>query len=211
MADIENISLFIGLSWILIITPGPDLIFVLSQGISTGKKGGLISAVGVGLGVFMHTVLATLGIAMVLKASAFVFTVIKMIGAVYLIYLGIKTLLNKDNINVKGGNQISKEKIFVQGFISSTFNPKIAIFFMAFLPQFIRANGEHVSEVPFFVLGVIFTLFSMIFLMVLGYSSGTVAHYLNEKNSISKWTKKISGIVMVLLGIRLMFINQKMI
>ena len=209
MADIQNLLLFIGLSWILVITPGPDLIYVLTKGISTGKKAGLISAIGVTLGIFVHTIFAALGLSVILKTSALAFMIVKIIGAGYLIYLGIKTLVSKDKLNLIKEKQISTRKIFIQGLLSNTLNPKVALFFMAFLPQFIKTNGTEISPIPFLILGTIFALFTMIFLATLGYFSGAVGHYLKTKDSISKWIKNISGSVMILLGIKLAFINQK--
>jgi threonine/homoserine/homoserine lactone efflux protein len=209
MADIQNLFIFIGLSWVLIITPGPDLIYVLTRGISIGKKAGLISAVGVTLGIFVHTIFAALGLSVILKTSALAFTIVKIVGAAYLIYIGVKMLINKSELNLENDNQISTRKVFMQGLLSNTLNPKVALFFMAFLPQFIKTNGTEISPIPFLILGTIFALCTLIFLSILGYFSGAVGHYLKTKDTISKWIKNVSGSVMVLLGIRLAFINQK--
>ncbi|QGY46857.1 LysE family translocator [Maribellus comscasis] len=209
MADIQNLLLFIGLSWILIVTPGPDLIYVLTKGISTGKKAGLISAFGVTLGIFVHTILAALGLSVILRTSALAFMIVKVVGAGYLIYLGIRTLINKDELILNKEKQTSTRKIFTQGLLSNTLNPKVALFFMAFLPQFIKTDGTEISPVPFLVLGSVFALFTMIFLTTLGYFSGAVGHYLKTKESVSKWIKNVSGSILVLLGIRLAFMHQK--
>lgn len=209
MEEIQNILLFIGLSWVLVITPGPDTIYVLTQGISAGKKMGLISALGVTLGIFVHTILAALGLSVILKTSAIAFIIVKIVGAAYLIYLGIKTLISKDELKITKEKKTSSRKIFTQGLISNTLNPKVALFFMAFLPQFIRTNGTEVSPIPFLILGTIFALFVLIFLGMVGYFSGAVGQYLKTKSSISKWIKNICGSIMVLLGISLAFMNQK--
>lgn len=210
MADIQNLLLFIGLSWVLIITPGPDLIYVLTKGISIGKKAGLISATGVTLGIFVHTIFAALGLSVILKTSALAFMIVKLIGAGYLIYLGIKTLVSKEKLNLRNNEQQTpNRKIFTQGLLSNTLNPKVALFFMAFLPQFIKTNGTEITPIPFLILGTLFALFTWIFLAILGYFSGAVGHYIKTKDSVSKWIKNLSGSVMILLGIRLAFINQK--
>nr|WP_319272659.1 LysE family translocator [uncultured Draconibacterium sp.] len=210
MADIQNLLLFIGLSWVLIITPGPDLIDVLTKGISIGKKAGLISATGVTLGIFVHTIFAALGLSVILKTSALAFMIVKLIGAGYLIYLGIKTLVSKEKLNLRNNEQQTpNRKIFTQGLLSNTLNPKVALFFMAFLPQFIKTNGTEITPIPFLILGTLFALFTWIFLAILGYFSGAVGHYIKTKDSVSKWIKNLSGSVMILLGIRLAFINQK--
>jgi threonine/homoserine/homoserine lactone efflux protein len=152
---------------------------------------------------------AALGLSVILKTSALAFMIVKIIGAGYLVYLGIKTLINKNELKMTDEKKISTRKIFTQGLISNTLNPKVAIFFMAFLPQFIKTNGTDVSPIPFLILGTIFALFTMIFLTALGYFSGAVGHYLKTKKTISKWIKSVSGSVMIVLGIRLAFINQK--
>lgn len=210
MEEIQNILLFMGLSWVLVITPGPDLMYVLTQGISGGKKAGLVSAVGVTLGIFVHTAFAALGLSVILKTSATAFTIVKIIGASYLIYLGVKMLLSKHSkLKIIEEKQISLKKIFRQGVVSNTLNPKVALFFMAFLPQFIKTNGTEISPIPFLILGTIFAFFVLIFLGVLGYFSGIVGQYLKTKTALYKWIHNLSGSIMILLGIRLAFTNQK--
>ncbi|MDW3194660.1 MAG: LysE family translocator [Cytophagales bacterium] len=209
MAEIQDFMLFLGLSWILIVTPGPDLIYVLTKGIASGRKAGLISAFGVTLGILVHTLFAALGLSLILQTSALAFTLVKMLGAGYLIYLGVKMLRSKNqSFELEGGSDVSTKKIFLQGLISNTLNPKVALFFMAFLPQFIRTQEAAVSPLPFVMLGCIFAGFTFLFLATLGYFSGAVGHYLKTRASIAKWINHISGLVMVLLGIRLAFTRK---
>lgn len=209
MEEIQNILLFIGLSWVLVITPGPDTIYVLTQGISGGKKAGVISAIGVTLGIFVHTAFAALGLSVILKTSAIAFLIVKIVGALYLIYLGIKILISKEELKLTKEKRVSLKNIFTQGLISNILNPKVALFFMAFLPQFIKTDNTEISIIPFLILGTIFALFVMFFLGLVGYFSGLVGSYLKAKTSIYKWIKNISGSIMILLGIRLAFMNQK--
>jgi threonine/homoserine/homoserine lactone efflux protein len=210
MTDIHSLALFFGLSWLLIITPGPDLIYVLTRGISNGRKAGLISAVGVTLGILVHTIFAALGLSLILKTSAFAFFIVKVIGAGYLIYIGFKSLLNKSNFTVDKCNNLSSRKIFTQGLISNTLNPKVALFFIAFLPQFISVSGQNNSTViPFVILGLIFAFCTLIFLGTLGYFAGAIGQHIAKRDSIARWIKNISGSILIILGIRLAFINQK--
>lgn len=209
MEEIQNIVLFMGLSWVLVITPGPDLMYVLTQGVSGGKKAGFVSAIGVTLGIFVHTAFAALGLSIILKTSALAFVIVKIVGAAYLIYLGVKMLMSNSKVEIIEEKQMSLRKVFTQGIISNTLNPKVALFFMAFLPQFIKTNGTEISPIPFLILGTIFAFFVFIFLGVLGYFSGIVGDYLKAKTAIYKWINKISGSIMILLGIRLAFTNQK--
>ena len=119
-------------------------------------------------------------------------------------------MIRKNEFEMVKEKSISTKKIFTHGLISNTLNPKVALFFMAFLPQFIRNNGdESISPIPFIILGLTFAACTLIFLAALGYFSGAVGQYLMRRKSISKWIKNISGSIMILLGIRLAFMNQK--
>lgn len=208
MTDIQNFGLFLTLSWVLIITPGPDSIYVMTQGISTGKRAAYISATGVTLGILVHTLFAALGLSMILKTSAVAFSAVKLIGAGYLIYLGVKSILDKSELKLGKARETSGRKLFTRGLITNTLNPKVALFFMAFLPQFIRSESV-ASPMPFVTLGFVFALSTLIFLFVLSYFSGVAGNYLMTKRSTSKWINKIAGSIMILLGIRLAFMNQK--
>ncbi len=211
MGEIHNLLAFIGLSWLLIVTPGPDLIFVMTRGISTGKRAGLISAVGVTLGIFVHTIFAALGLSIILKTSATAFLIVKSIGAAYLIYIGVRGLFSKSELTLDREEQkFSPRKIFTQGLISNVLNPKVALFFMAFLPQFVRTEAAtSVTPIPFIILGSIFAGCTMLFLATLGYWSGRLGQVLLSKSGVSKWIKNISGSIMILLGIRLALMQHK--
>ncbi|MBO6525111.1 MAG: LysE family translocator [Balneolaceae bacterium] len=209
MTEIHSFLLFLGLSWVLIITPGPDLIYVLTQGVSSGRKAGLISAIGVTLGIFVHTLFAALGLSIILKTSAIAFSVVKIGGALYLIYLGLKTIFSDTGFEISKSDSTSSRKIFLQGLISNTLNPKVALFFMAFLPQFIHIGAaEQTSSIPFILLGTIFAICSLFFLSALGYFSGALGQYLSTRESVAKWIQNVSGSIMILMGIKLAFARQ---
>jgi threonine/homoserine/homoserine lactone efflux protein len=209
MIGIKDFGLFIALSWILIITPGPDVLYVLTRGISNGKKAGLISAAGVTLGIFVHTIFAALGLSIILKTSAIAFMIVQYIGAGYLIYLGIKTILGKKEFNIKRSREIKNNKIFTQGLISNVFNPKVALFFMAFLPQFVSVKGQESAAMQFVFLGLVFAFFGFVFLSILGYFSGWIGQYVKGKNNmIAKRLQSISGFILIVLGIRLALIKH---
>lgn len=207
---IQNFALFLTLSWILIITPGPDILYVLTRGISQGKKAALVSALGITLGIMVHTLFAALGLSVILKTSAVAFSIVKLAGAAYLVYLGIKSFTTKSNIKLTQRPPAEMKKIFMQGFITNTLNPKVAIFFMAFLPQFIVATGtDAINPLPFVILGVTFALNGLIFLLALGYFSGLAGTILSKNNSVTTWTERISGSILILLGVRLAFLRQQ--
>lgn len=209
MIGIIDFGLFVTLSWVLIITPGPDLLYVLTRGISIGRKAGLISAVGVTLGILVHTTFAALGLSIILKTSALAFMIVKSIGAGYLIYIGIKTILEKKKFDLKKAKEIKNNKIFIQGLVSNILNPKVALFFMAFLPQFVNVKGQESVAIQFVVLGLVFAFFTLIFLTILGYFSGMIGQYLMKNSAIAKRLQSISGFILILLGIRIAFMKQK--
>lgn len=138
-----GICVFIVACLTLSIVPGPDMVFLLGVSISKGSKAGLLATVGINAGAYVHLIAALLGISAVLAASAWAFTLIKWVGAAYLVYLGIKTLLSKSSSITLSHSKTSKSKsnIFWQGFLSDVLNPKVAIFYLAFLPQFVDSNN----------------------------------------------------------------------
>ncbi|XOV92983.1 MAG: LysE family translocator [Bacteroidota bacterium] len=206
--EFQNIELFITLSWVLILTPGPDQLYVLTRGISGGKKAGLISALGINAGILVHTLFAALGLSVILQTSATAFLIIKGIGAVYLIYLGIKTWLNKEEIKPDTNSKFTKSQLFIQGILSNVLNPKVALFFIAFLPQFVSANSTSSAASQMIILGLLFTLFGLIFLVSLGLSAGSVQKILFRNPKTGTLIHKISGLIMVLLGVRLAFTRK---
>ncbi len=209
MIDFSDFLLFLGLSWVLIITPGPDLLYVLTRGISNGRKAGFISAAGVTLGIFVHTIFAALGLSIILQTSALAFSIVKLVGAGYLIYLGIKSFTGTSDMKVEKEQRTSNRKLFMQGLISNTLNPKVALFFMAFLPQFIDTSAGGNMTFQFLLLGSVFAFCGLLFLCALGYFSGSIGQYINRNPAMARWVNRISGTILLLLGVRLAFLRQK--
>ena len=208
MFELESILLFLGLSWVLIVTPGPDLIYVLTKGVANGKKAGIISAAGVVLGILVHTVFAAIGLSAILQTSATAFMVVKLVGATYLVYLGVKSLLSSGDFNIKVGEKSSYRKLFSQGLLSNTLNPKVALFFIAFLPQFVNPDSTASVAAQLIVLGMLFATCTLIFLSILGYFSGSIGIYLNKRKKLANIIQYLSGAVLVLLGVRLAFAKK---
>jgi threonine/homoserine/homoserine lactone efflux protein len=203
MLDLNNFLLFLGLSWILIITPGPDLVYVLTRGISGGKKAGVISGAGVTLGILIHTVFAALGLSVILETSALAFTIVKFAGAGYLIYLGIRSFMRSEELNIQKEKQMNTRQIFIQGLLSNTLNPKVALFFVAFLPQFVNPASSTSITVQLVVLGVIFAICTLLFVSVFGYFSGSIGSYLVKRKNLTKWINYLCGTILIFLGLRL--------
>lgn len=207
--DWSNLVLFFAASWILIITPGPDMIYVITRGISQGKKAGVISAVGVTLGILVHTVFAAFGLAIILRTSALAFLAVKFAGAVYLIYLGVRAIKNKSHLKfINGKSKAGIRTIFIQGILSNVLNPKIALFFLAFLPQFVNPeNGS--ASMQMALLGLTFALFGIVFLVLLGYFSGRIGSWLSNNQKCTQKIRWFTGSILIALGLRLAFMQRR--
>ncbi len=209
MIGIKDFGLFFTLSWVLIVSPGPDIIYVVTRSISLGKKAGILSSLGVTLGILIYALFASFGLSMVLKTSGMVFLGIKYTGAAYLIYLGIKTIIEGKKFEFEKERNINNNRIFIQGFLSNVFNPKVALFFMAFLPQFVNIkNANTNSMLTLMVLGLILAFCGLTFLLIIGYFSGYFSKYLLRNSKISQRLQYLSGLILIDLGIRLSFLKR---
>ncbi|MEO7841903.1 MAG: LysE family translocator, partial [Anaerolineales bacterium] len=138
MIEPTKFILFVGVSWALIIAPGPDMLYVITRGVTQGRTAGMLSALGVICGILVHTLAAALGLSLIIQTSAFAFLLVKYLGAIYLITLGVKAWRDKSTFSLQTpASRVSFHRVFWQGVLSSVLNPKIAIFFLAFLPQFV--------------------------------------------------------------------------
>ena len=200
--------IFLLTSTIIILTPGQDMILVMSRSISQGKKAGIITALGVSVGLLGHTLLATLGLGAVLMASESLFNIIKFIGAGYLMYIGYQLFSNKNNnINVNDLANISYKKMFLQGALSNVMNPKVAIFYFSYLPQFVIENNINES-LQLFILGITFAILTFIIKAQIGFISGLLSFWIKTKPIILNYIYKISGIILIILGLKLALENR---
>ncbi len=203
LLDTNNIALFVAASLVLIATPGPDLIYVLTRGIGQGRKTALVSACGVSLGVVVHTTFATLGLSALLAQSAFAFSVVKYTGGAYLIYLGVRTLLSSESFTTWGeARPVGLGAVFRQGVLSNVLNPKVALTFLAFLPQFVSPNAGSAS-IQMLILGLIFMALTLIFLCALAFFSGTLGDRLTSRPGLTVALRRLTGCIFVGLGLRL--------
>jgi threonine/homoserine/homoserine lactone efflux protein len=200
-----EIVLFVATSLLLIITPGQDMILVMSRSISQGSKAGIATAAGVCIGLLGHTILAALGLGAVLRASEILFTIVKLTGAAYLIYLGIGLLQTRHGeIEIRGMADASLSSLFLQGAVSNLSNPKVAIFYLAYLPQFIPAETAHPTPM-LLALGAVFAALTFLVKAPIGYEAGALSSWLRSRPSVQAWVNRISGGVLVALGLRLAF------
>ena len=203
MIEPTKFLLFIGVSWALILAPGPDMLYVITRGIAHGRRAGILSAIGVVCGILVHTTAAALGLTLILQTSALAFLLVKYVGAAYLIYLGIKSWRDTGALSLQTPlPAVRSSAVFWQGVLSNVFNPKIAIFFLAFLPQFVEKGSSNVTWQMIF-LGVTFACFGLCFLLVVGYSSGTIGRWLTHRPRYTQFLQRLAGGILIGLGIRL--------
>lgn len=205
MYGIMNFEVFLITAIMLNLTPGTDTMYIVSRSISQGRTAGIYSALGISAGVVVHTLLAAFGLSVILMQSAFLFNVIKIIGAIYLAYLGIKMLLAKKTAKEqKSLPKQDNKKIFVQGMITNVTNPKVALFFLAFLPQFIHTNAGVISPIPFIILGLTFTLTGGIWCLITAYFSSMATNKLRGNSKFETVLNKLTGIIFIAIGIKLL-------
>lgn len=206
MYGIENYLGFIIAGIVLNLTPGVDTMYILTRSITQGRRAGIYSVLGISSGGLIHTILAAFGLSIILAESAFVFSIIKYIGVAYLFYLGIKMLIGKNSLldnKIKNIETIDLFKIYRQGLLTNVLNPKVALFFLSLLPQFI--NPTYVNgAIPFLILGVTFIATGTIWCLILVYSASFITKTLRDNNKIGKIMQKISGVIFIGLGIKLL-------
>jgi threonine/homoserine/homoserine lactone efflux protein len=195
--------LFVVASLALIATPGQDMILVMSRSIAQGAAAGVVTAAGVAVGLLGHTVLATLGLGAILRTSEWLFAALKFAGAAYLLYLGIG-LLRTSHGSLAIGKQAARPlgKLFLDGAFSNLSNPKVAIFYFAFLPQFVSPSARH-PTLSVFVLGVVFAVLTFVAKAPVGIFSGALSAWFRSRPSVLTWIYRSSGAILVGLGIRL--------
>jgi threonine/homoserine/homoserine lactone efflux protein len=200
-----DILLFIATSLVIIMTPGQDLVLVLSRGVSQGSKAGIVTAAGVSTGLFGHTILTTVGIGALLMASDLIFSIVKYCGAAYLIYLGVKLLsTNGLPLDVQKSGSASLKRYFVSGALSNVSNPKITIFYFAYLPQFISTEVNE-PAMQLFLLGITFALLTFLVKALIGFLAGKFSVWLKTRPNMLKWLDRTSGSILICLGLKLAF------
>jgi threonine/homoserine/homoserine lactone efflux protein len=201
--DTTQIAYFLGASMLLTIAPGPDNIFVVTQGITRGKKAAVITAAGMCSGISVHTAGAAFGISAIFYSSALAFSLVKFAGAAYLLFLAWKTVRERWDIALTGNaGQLSGAALFQRGFIMNVLNPKVALFFLAFLPQFVSPQSASVAR-EMIVLGLIFMIQGIIIFTAIGLLSGVIGGYILKKPGLSAIFSWLTAGVFAALGIRL--------
>lgn len=204
MLQAHEFWLFFSASFLLWITPGPDTVYILARTISQGRFAGLLSVFGISTGILAHTLFAAIGLSALLATSALAFTAVKFIGAAYLIYLGIQALRSHRKLAVPGEASIQRSsQLFYQGFLTNLLNPKIAIFFLAFLPQFVAPGAENSSTV-FLFLGGVFVLGGTVWCLLLVAFAASFSGAARSNSRLAGAVGKITGLVYIGLGLNLL-------
>jgi threonine/homoserine/homoserine lactone efflux protein len=196
---------FIAASLLLIATPGQDMVLVMSRSIAQGSAAGVVTAAGVSVGLVGHTILTTLGLGAVLRTSEWMFLVLKLIGAAYLVYIGVQLLRTRHSeLAIANGPPKSLLRLFIDGALSNISNPKIAVFYFAFLPQFVLPESTH-PTLSVFVLGLVFAGLTFLVKGPVGLAAGVLSLWLRTHPTFLVWVFRTSGATLVGLGLKLAF------
>lgn len=193
---------FLAASMGLTIAPGPDNLFVLSQGIARGRRPAIITALGMCSGVSVHTTAAAFGISAVFYSSAVAFTVVKYAGAAYLLYLAVKTLTERSGVVLAAADGRSSAALFRRGFLMNVLNPKVAMFFLAFLPQFVTPNTPYMP-LHMLGLGAVFMVQSVVIFCLIGYCSGSIGNLIAARPRIAQCLNWLTAGIFTSLAVRL--------
>ncbi len=200
MPDAATFGLFLAAAVMLAITPGPGIFYVLARSIKGGRREGYASAAGTAVGGLFHVVAAALGVSALLAASATAFAVVKYAGAAYLVYLGIRALLSREQpLALDGAARRESRRAFYQGVTTEVLNPKTALFFLAFIPQFVNPKGAVVLE--FVLLGGISVLLNSSVDLVVATLAGPIGAQLKRRATLRRAQRLFSGVSLIALGV----------
>jgi threonine/homoserine/homoserine lactone efflux protein len=197
-----DIALFLVASALLTIAPGPDIIYVLTRAITQGTRAGIAAALGFASGCIFHTVLAAVGIAALIRSSPLAFDLVRYAGAAYLVYIGVQALRHRSSFSIEAArDERTLATIYRQSVIGNVLNPKVTLFFLAFLPQFVDASAGHVGW-QMALLGVIFMLQTIVIFGAVAVFSGWIGDWVRRKPAIGERLNVFAGITFIALGIR---------
>jgi threonine/homoserine/homoserine lactone efflux protein len=197
-----NLLLFLAASIAITVAPGPDNLQVLARGISQGRAAGLVAALGFAAGISFHTTLAALGVAALLKSSPMAFEAVKLAGAAYLVWIGIKAIRSKGLSSAHERPSQPLAVVFRQSVIGNLLNPKVTLFFIVFLPQFVNPHGGQSVMLQMFELGGVFMLQTVVVFSAFGVAAGMIGAYLKRRPRVGVWLDRLAGATFIGLGIR---------
>jgi threonine/homoserine/homoserine lactone efflux protein len=213
MFGTQDLALFVISGLLLNLAPGPDSLLIMTRSASQGWRAGSAAALGIGSGTFVHIFAAALGLSAVLATSATAFMLVKLAGAAYLLYVGLSLIWRKNTSDTDAAGAmlalpaLSYRKIFFQGFLTNILNPKVAVFFLAFVPQFISASAPN-KAIAFLFLGCIFNFNGMLWCHFLALSSAFASQRLRVNRRLTAGLNRLIGMVFVSFGIKLAFADR---
>jgi threonine/homoserine/homoserine lactone efflux protein len=211
MFGIHDLALFVVSGLLLNIMPGPDSLLIMTRSATQGWRAGSAAALGIGTGTFVHIVAAALGLSAILATSAAAFTVVKLLGAAYILYLAVGMLLSKrrdsDVTTLPALAPLPLRRIYAQGILTNVLNPKVALFFLAFVPQFIDANAPH-KAIAFLILGAVFNINGMLWCHALALFTAQARARLKPNPAVTQWLNRATGGLFVWLGVKLALAKQ---
>lgn len=208
MPEINNLILFVLAGLTLNITPGPDMMFIITRSVSEGTRSGVISSLGIAAGSLIHTMAVAFGLSALLIAVPAAYEIIKYAGAAYLVYLGIRMFFSKQNITLNDKTKpVKMHSVFLQAMLTNIFNPKVALFFLAFLPQFVNPEGNVTLQL--ILLGLLFNFNGTIVNILVALSAGRLGKFIKLRLNNSSVFKWITSSVFIGLGIRLALLERK--
>jgi threonine/homoserine/homoserine lactone efflux protein len=211
MLGIHDLGLFVAAGLLLNITPGPDNAYITGRSLQLGWRGGAAAAIGVGCGCLVHVFATAVGLSALLAASSVAFNAIKLIGGAYLCYMGVRMLLSRGETETAGQGSaptVTLRQVFWQGALTNVLNPKIALFFLAFLPQFVDADAPH-KPFAFLLLGVIFVLNGTVWCLGVAAFAAKAAARMRRSGGLMRWLNRGIGALFVYLGIRVALMDAR--
>ena len=210
MTGIIHFETFLLTGILLNLTPGNDTIYILTKSIGQGKNAGIVSALGIGTGCLVHTILAAFGLSLIIAQSVLLFNIIKYAGAAYLLYMGYKMLVDSSKLTMNQAimsETIDYWRIYRDGIVTNVLNPKVALFFIAFLPQFIDPNLKN-TTIPFLALGTTFVTTGTIWCLILAFFASAFFAKLKNNPKIANYINRICGFALIGLGIKVALTDQ---
>ena len=209
MFESSQLYLFLIASLALLLTPGPAVLYIVARSINQGRMAGIVSVLGVETANFFHASAAALGLSAILLSSALAFNVIKYLGAAYLIYLGMRKIMaREDEAKAELSRQESLPRIYTQGFVVNLFNPKTALFFFAFLPQFVNTSNANVT-LQMFLLGIMFVVMALLTDSAYALISSSIANRLNTNENFARNQRYFTGLIYIGLGVLTAFSGSR--
>ncbi|MBR0717759.1 LysE family translocator [Bradyrhizobium liaoningense] len=210
MLGIHELWLFVLSGLLLNITPGPDTVYIIGRSLQLGWRGGAAAALGISFGCLFHVTGAAIGLSALLMASSTAFSILKLVGAGYLLFTGLQMLWSKPAIAAVAASddKASLRRVFLQGVLTNALNPKVALFFLAFLPQFVAADAPH-KPLAFLTLGLIFICTGTLWCLLVAAFAARAAHRLRRSEGVMAWINRALGGFFIYLGVRVAMLEAR--